>query len=682
MSKIRVRFSPLSLAAIALISALIFAFLAFEALRAQYFEHGGDKSYFIDEKDFYEIALDSRPTRIIVKSNKIFSFRNQSEFVFGVSKYKTDKTSPDGVSVKIYADDDLIAQTSKNPYHDKNAPYIEDGFIDAKSVAFNMPKATKTLSIEFACGDNCDLDVIEPIKLRAHKANAFGVFIAAFALLSFIAAIAGLTYFALKRSSNARIATTIRDYFNNEKNALFMYRAAIAVLFICVAYFIMISAGFTFNQEGRFHLPISLDDFFLYHAPRNDGRFFPLANTDYNLLWFLPYGYSAQGFYFVNLITFIAAICGIAYLINQSDSDKIISRYINAFFLIVILLSLNRSIRSFMEIIYPERLLSVTIVLFMIFYKKALDSDKIAWFIAALLSAIYATYQKEPMFGVFIVFALFALLFARKTKKLALFNVALIVNGFIFLIVYYLTTVKYTASFYGSDSSLGASEYAAFFAKTWLIVILFVFSAVRGWFIIVRKDEARLFYDATLFGACAFACAYLILGFVNLPRAYYYYSPIAFMFAPSLIYWCKYLYFNKRRALFWTIAVALALSCKPFNMESAVASRRNNHDFIVSLIAYAKLDKRIIIITDDKQINWRLGHFMDYVEYAKSKTYRLDYADRSLNIELNSPNDPIDYNAIYIFESADYIDPRFQDFRQILKAKSSVSSFAAYIYDR
>ncbi|MDR2639520.1 MAG: hypothetical protein LBC09_06780, partial [Helicobacteraceae bacterium] len=498
MGKIRFRFNPFSLGAIALICAAIFGYLACEALRSQYFERSAGKSYFIDNKDFHPSQLDDQGLRMVIKANKIFSFRKDGEFHFGVYKYRqTASASPDGVIATIYADGEPIALALRNPYADKSAPYIDDGFADIVNMTFNIPKAAKEIVVEFSQNINSDLDIVEPVKLKIHKANALGCAIAVIALLGFIASLIGLIYFALKRYSSAAFAVDLRAYFNNEKTALLIYRAAIAVLIICAAYGIMVSAGFTFNQEGRFHIPISLDDFFLYHAPRSDGRFFPLANTDYNLLWFLPYGFSAQGFYFINLITFIATIWAMVYLIAQSDRDKTTSRYINAFLLIVILLSLNRSIRAFMEIIYPERLLAITIVAFMIVYKKALDSDKIAWFAVALLTAVYATYQKELVFGIFVVFAVFSLLFIPKTKKQTLFNIALIINGAVFLLIYYFTTIVIMEHSYGSDrASYEPSEYAAFFAQNWLIIILFVFSAIRGWYLIAKKDRSRLFYDA------------------------------------------------------------------------------------------------------------------------------------------------------------------------------------------
>jgi hypothetical protein len=272
-----------------------------------------------------------------------------------------------------------------------------------------------------------------------------------------------------------------------------------------------------------------------------------------------------------------------------------------------------------------------------------------------------------------------------KTKKQTTFNIALIINGAVFLLIYYFTTIAITERSYASGRALyEPSEYAAFFAQNWLIIILFVFSAIRGWYLIAKKDRSRLFYDATLFAACAFVCAYLVLGFVKLPRAYYYYAPAAFMFAPALIYWSKYLYFNKRYALFWTIVIALLLSCRVFSLDSAVEARRNNHDFVVALSAYERLGKRVILIDENKQFNAQTQDFMNLVKYINSKTYTLDTA-RSVNIALNSPDDLIDYNAVYIFLGDDFIvrySSRFAGFRPILKARSSFSSFTAYIYDK
>ncbi|MDR1451380.1 MAG: hypothetical protein LBI57_03485 [Helicobacteraceae bacterium] len=683
--------NPPYLAIIALFSAVVFALFAIEALRSQYFEHHGeDKSYFIDTRHFPIFRLDDQTLRIVVKSNKLYSLTERGEFTFGVHKYKSANISdaPDGAIVQIYADDALIAQEALNPYADKSFPYIEDGFTKNLEIKFAIPKGTQTLAIEFLPNENSALDVIAPIKLKAHRANALGCAAALIALLAFIASFIALACVVIRRYSNPAFTRKIYDYFYSEKCALFIYRLAVASLILSVAYFIMISADFTINLEGRFHLPMSLNDFFLYHEPRYDGRFFPLANTDYNLLRFLPYGYSAQGFYFINLVTFIVTICAIIHLLKQSDRDKIASRYINAFFLILILLAFNRSIKVFMEIIYPERLLSATVVIFMLLLKKALDGDKIVWFATAALTALYATYQKEIMFGVFIVLALFMLLLAPKTKNRIIFSAVLIVNGAVFLLVYYWTTLSVSTHVYASNRRVEIYDYAVFFAKNWLFIILFVFFVVRGWFVAVKRDRARTFYDATLFASCAFVCAYLVLAkadwgkAIDLPRAYYYYAPAALMFIPSLIYWSKYLYFNKRYALFWTIAIVLLLSCRIFSLDEEIEARRNNRDFVAALNAYTKLGKRAILIEDGGIHDWQLSHLLGYAKYLNSKAHMLTDETQNVNIELRPSSDPIDYNAVYIVLGAD-INASFVGFKPILRAKAyGTGPFTAYVYDQ
>ncbi|MDR1451383.1 MAG: hypothetical protein LBI57_03500 [Helicobacteraceae bacterium] len=680
MGKIRLKPNLFVLLATAFVSAAVFSFCAYDAIGAQYYGNGKDKGYFFEFKSLPELELKDGVYQIVARANSLYSLTKRGLLEFKLYKFKTADKFPDGVSVSVYVDGAPIVERLINPYDNAAAAYIEDGVADITTIAFDMPDNAKKLEIKFSSNENTDLDILKPHRLKVHKVNFVGAAAAAIALIGFIVSCALAFGRVVRGRLSAKLITKTRDYFDDEKTALLIYRASIAILLIATSYFIMISADFTFNQEDRFHLPMSLDDLFLYHELRSDGRFFPLANTDYNLLRFLPYGYSAQGFYFINLITFITAILALVYLVGLSDKDKIVSRYINAFFIIAILLSMNRSIRAFMEIIYPERALAVTILFFMIFYKKALDGDKLPWYAVALLAAIYATYQKEPMFGVFIAVAVFSLLFSPKTKNAVAFNIALIINGAVFLAIYYFAAFKPADSFYDKDSR-ELSQYAIFFLRSWLVIILFAFGVVRAWFLIVKRDRASLFYDAALFASCAFACAYLALGFVKVPRAFYYFAPIAFMFAPTLIYWAKYLYFNKRRALFWTITIVLALSCRTFDLTSAIASRRNNGDFAIALSAYAKLDKRIILVVEDKQLNWTAGNLLALVTYLNGKTYTLDSIAGRVNIETRSPNDPIDYNAVYILEEG-AANARYEGFRTILRGKSSTSNFAAGIYER
>jgi hypothetical protein len=74
----------------------------------------------------------------------------------------------------------------------------------------------------------------------------------------------------------------------------------------------------------------------------------------------------------------------------------------------------------------------------------ALETDKTKYYIIAIFSAAYASYCKEPVFGVFLIIAMTNCLFKFNTasKKEKNFYASLVINGVIFLVTYYFLSFK------------------------------------------------------------------------------------------------------------------------------------------------------------------------------------------------------------------------------------------------
>ncbi|GHS84680.1 hypothetical protein FACS1894103_5520 [Campylobacterota bacterium] len=662
--------------ALLVICSMIVAYCTITALRSQYISSAEGKTFFVQSNAALQVTSDMQ---VVIEHNSIFTFRRDGKIDFHINKYQDAPAEADGVTIQIYADQTLISSAAINPYIDDSFPYIDHGAYKRSTIAFDIPKNTKRLVINILPNGNNTLDHIVIDKQKLIAVNIVGAVIY---LLSLIILITLAIYYIAKTD----ILRTIRIYLADEERAKKIYYISIGIFLLYSAYAIIVSSGWSLNQNGRFLVPAATNDIFTYFSDRSDGRYFPLANTDINILKLIPYGNSSSAMYFHNMITFSILIIALLYLFSLSDRDKIASRYINICMLFGIMFSYKYILRVFCEIIYPERLLALTVVLFLIAYKKALDTNYWRWFALALIVAVYATFQKEIMFGVFIVIAVFAFMYGKRTFKENIFNLALILNAVVFLLSYYVTIVRNATEFYAVGSSSRTShsiyDFLIFFAQSGLLVLLMlIIAVVRIWYILRHNDRKHLFYDVCLLSAAAFAFAYFILGFIIPTRAYIYFAPALLLFAPALVYWSKELYYKGRYALFGAIIIVLILAIRPLSLEMIVHDRRASFDIISAVTHYAKLGKRIIIYNSLDTV-WQNKHIIPYINYINSREYTLENSDININIYRQTQDEPIDENAIYLIWDQDYeaAEQLFSGFRKVIEADGSNFTLGLYMH--
>ena len=164
--------------------------------------------------------------------------------------------------------------------------------------------------------------------------------------------------------------------------------------------------------------------------------------------------------------------------------------------------------------IYAESRLILLLALFFLLYYRG-DETKNGWtiFFSCAIASL-ATYFKEPVFGLFVVFALTQLLFgyARLSRAQRWANLFLLCNGAVFLSAYwwFCADGRNYADLLnnGSNSTLGLL--ASYLLKPFL-----AFAACSGlWraFAIVFRGERRfLKYDGALFAGLAYATSFALL---------------------------------------------------------------------------------------------------------------------------------------------------------------------------
>jgi hypothetical protein len=256
------------------------------------------------------------------------------------------------------------------------------------------------------------------------------------------------------------------------------------------------------------------------------------------------------------------------------------------------------------------------------------------------LSAVYATYSKEPVFGVFLIIALTNHIFRHKkeSKKEKKFYLALILNGIIFILVYYAGIFRNVSSFYGAKH-LEAGRLRLFmdiFIKDNPVLgIMFILSILRICFILFKKEREHLYYDCLLFAGTGYAFAYIIL---RMDYGYYF-VPSVILFLPSVVYWVQYVRQRKPAFamvlfVFITVFCASTVRLEAKNVRGHWAIRREFMPYIEELYEEYKSGKEFIWYEPDNTLtnnlsykagrNWRKATenaFLNYVNKSQGKDF-------------------------------------------------------------
>jgi hypothetical protein len=354
-------------------------------------------------------------------------------------------------------------------------------------------------------------------------------------------------------------STSTFSFLVNEKTAKIICYSLIGLMLIAVCETILLEANWILGDDLQFLNYTAIDKFrSIMEDIRSDGRFFPLGLFDLNLTLIIPNGHTPFGHYYLVTIEFILSIVGLLYLFKNSDHEdyKLSDNYINAFYIILLILFSVSLVRIFMNIIFPEKILFLTLPLFMLFYQKGLKTQNIKYYIIAIFFAAYSTYCKEPVSGALLIIVLInGIGYKSLTKKDRIFNCILLINSIIFIILYYIIVYRNSVEFY---NSVRAVETSSLVTKTFttekILIFIFILGAIRGFYVFFKKDRDHLYYDGLLFAGIGFCFAYMLL---RLSQSYYFFPTIV-LSLPAIVYWTKNLYRKKKMlALFIMLPIGL-----------------------------------------------------------------------------------------------------------------------------
>jgi len=323
-----------------------------------------------------------------------------------------------------------------------------------------------------------------------------------------------------------------------------------------ITFIILFHANWVFGDDYVIIKSTATNRYFTFSDNIFIGRFFPLTYMHYNVPFFITRrlgmttGLPVEAHFAFLPVFFIMSYVCLYSLFNKIEPFRNRKHpVLSLFFASTFFLLGNTFFVIFMFLILPETPGIMLFSIFMLMYYKALETDKIKYYVIALLAAAYNTYCKEPVFGVFLVIAFTNHLFRYKkeSKRERIFYTGLIVNAVLFLVLYYFFSYRNTKVFYNSIvyEKIGETvDRVHFLITNPILIIIFLFGLIRLYYITIKKDRKHLYYDSLLFAGIAYTFAYIAL---KMTTNDYYFMPSIILFLPSLVYWTKYMYEKKRK---------------------------------------------------------------------------------------------------------------------------------------
>lgn len=401
-----------------------------------------------------------------------------------------------------------------------------------------------------------------------------------------------------------------------------------ALLVGILTFFIVHNAAFVLGDQAQFLTTTALGEMLplsRYVIPVL-GRFFPLGITDYNVLLLFLNEPSATAHFVINAICFI--LCAILLFMLCVDilKEKMTLNYtiaaISSFFL------LARVYLVFIDLIFPERLMTLMIIAFIFLAYRFWNTEKTAYLIGSVLSAVYLTYCKEPVFGALFIFSVLVLCFARNiSQRKKIFLWLLVINSIVFIVLYYFLIFRGIVSAYNGahgESNVWKTYFHMLYSQKILLFSVPIL-LYRIYEFLFKKDKEHIFFDAMLLSGFAYFGACLLLG-LNFT---YYYFPAVCIMTPAVLYFLNH-YFKKRWVLLAMAFLCLFYAVKISKViQDSQNGRLTTYAKVEALVNDYKAGYELVWQECTEEIEyeqilceWRRASLQAYVNYIlKDKSY-------------------------------------------------------------
>jgi hypothetical protein len=366
------------------------------------------------------------------------------------------------------------------------------------------------------------------------------------------------------------------------------------------------------------------------HAGTWDARFWPLGLGDYSILLLLPHGTTAIGHYIYTCVMMILASLMLFIFLH-----KITNSYAISLFSLLTLFAASAFIQIHMNCFYSERMIFFMLSAFMLCRYKAQMKQSTGYYVLAFLSAAYATYLKEPVFGAVAIIATTSLLSDKLSKKERVFNWALLLNSVVFVAIYvYRLFFRKHKKMYAMISTNILDFPLRQFDSEPLLYLILLLILIRVYNILIKKDHITT-TDSLLFAGGGYAFAYALL---NLTLSYYL-IPAIVLFTPAFGIFLS----DSKRPMLCVSAVAVAICAwNSVNYSKDLVldileHRKNDHLFFEYLVDEYKSGKNLYWLSDhrleandpdysylDGGLCWdRYQHFINYYSRFTCKLKRV-----------------------------------------------------------
>jgi len=358
-----------------------------------------------------------------------------------------------------------------------------------------------------------------------------------------------------------KIICVLKNFFSSEKTEEIISFFIIFLLAAVAVFFILYRADWLLGDNFPFLLTTAKGKFYPLVTVFKVGetRFFPFAFLDFNILPLIPGAVSGFAHYVYVAFSYIVfclffvlsckKICrenGIKYVLYFAAAALVLAELHSGFF------------DSFMNIMFPERMVIVLFAVFAFLMSAYNENKKTYLLVLAFISAFIATYFKETVFAFFIVYAGWTLLFKKNcNRKEKIFSYTLIVNGVVFLLLYYIFAWKGHGDIYRADVVMGIWQLLyTVFQNSALLLLIFALIIVRIYKCLVCKQKSVSVVDPLLAAAAIYALEYLVLGY----SSNYYYAPAITAGAVPVVFYAVRIAAEKKYA---GVAVFLLLCLVP-----------------------------------------------------------------------------------------------------------------------
>lgn len=416
----------------------------------------------------------------------------------------------------------------------------------------------------------------------------------------------------------------------------------LSIITCLFVYYIILNANWIFGDDIEWLKTTAIGKIepMSYHIG-GGGRFFPLGHYDFNILTFMPWGYTPFAHYAWIAFSFIIFVI-VASIYYEDIIKDAISGNNNYYWLLlfIIVFLMLRVFPVFIDLIFPERVIIVLITIFMLFYYLFWKTDRIIFGLIAIIIAVYVTYCKEPMFGTFLVISMINLGFnyKRLSKNKKLFCYLLVVNAIAFIILYYFLAFRNTTNFY-SQITVSSSNNNLFFKillSHKIFIFAFILGLIRVFQLIINKDRKYLYFDGLLFAGLAYIIALNLL-FLDFS---YYYLPAMLFLVPSIVYF-SIIYFNNVRFIsVFMFLFVLFYIFKPIGyIKENQEARKKTYHRISLLVDHIIIGNRILWYQNKATAAKETNILMDWQKNV-IETYMNYIICNNMKVELKTISSP------------------------------------------